>query len=221
MRDIPVEDIYNTYLRVFRKKQNKPFKRRIDFTNIQTEYFFKDLVRLKSFLDRNYTVNVEDFFASPYEVYEDKSAYTLDYYTTLNASKVYALYCNLKNNLDPDSDACLLIILKGIKFIENFCKQAKIPLDQYLLYKEKDSLIPAFILHLKENNTSIYNLFPFKNFESELSKIDFPTLKFILNDKISKIAFYRTKFFSSVKNKNLSSKGLKIVEKNINTHLNS
>jgi hypothetical protein len=217
MRDLDIKDLYNTYLRIYRKKQNKPYKLRTNWEGIENMAFYKDLLRVKNFLDRNYVVNVEDFFVSPYEIYGEDTTYTLDYYSTLNAVKVYTLYCNKKNSLDPDSDNCIEFILKGLKFMENFCKKHKITLGQYLEFKEKGDIIPSFIMHIKEKNILFYNVLLLKNFEKEIGKIDFSTLKFILGDVASKISIFRSKLYSSKKAKNIAVQGLKIIEKNITT----
>ncbi|NDD59414.1 MAG: hypothetical protein EBZ47_09285 [Chlamydiae bacterium] len=71
------------------------------------------------------------------------------------------------------------------------------------------------MVHLKEKNISIYNLFPFKNFDKIYSSLDFSILKFILNDLASKVSFFRTKFYTSKKTKNIAILGLKIIEQKI------
>jgi hypothetical protein len=219
MRDTDIKKIYNIFLKISRTKQNKPYKFKTNFTDFENSPNYPYLIKLKNFFDRNYVVNIEDFFYAPYEVYNDNSYYGLDFYVSLNASKVYGIYCNIKNSLDPDSDIQTESILRGLKFIKEFCIQNKLTLGDYLIYKEKDDLVSSFILHLKEKNISVYNLFPFKNLDNALSKVDYETLKFILNDTIIKLSIYRTKFLSSKKAKLISTSGLKLIEKEINNKL--
>ena len=216
MRDTCVKDIYNTYLKTSRKKQNKPYKLRSNWEGFEETEIYAPLLKLKNFFDRNYIVNIEDFFSAPYEVYEEKTHYELNFYNSLNAVKVYNIYVNKKNSLDPDNDLQVESILRGLKFIKNYCINNKITLDRYLQYKEDAAIINAFIVHLKEKNISIYNLFPFRDFEDIFSKIDFKTMKFILNDIPSKVSYFRSKYYSSKKGKQIALEGLKIIEKEIN-----
>lgn len=219
MRTVDIQDLYNTFLRISRKRQNKPFKLRANFENFEENQNYPYLVKLKSFFERNYIVNIEDFFISPYEIYEDETFFGLDFYTTLNAVKAYNIFCSHKNNLDPDSEIQTESILRGLKFIKEFCIKNSIPLCDYLKHVQPGAVVPSFIVHLKEKNISLYNLFPFKNIEHAFSTVDFSTLKFILNDVAARISFFRTKFYSSKKGKLIATNGLKLIEKEINNNL--
>lgn len=215
MRDTDIKYIYNTYLRISRKRQNKPFKLRANWEDFKDSKYYLPVLKLKNFFDRNITVNIEDFFVSPYEVYEEEDFYDLDFYNSLSAVKVYSIYCNKKNQLDLDSDIQIESILRGLKFIEKFCIEKSIKLSEYLTYYEPQATINSFIVHLKEKNISIFNLFPFKDFDKIFSNIDFGTLKFILNDIPHKLSIFRAKFYGSKKGKFIAIKGLKLIEQNI------
>lgn len=216
MRDTNIQDLYNTYLRISRKKQNKPYRLRSNWEGFENDPQYNTLVKLKSFFDRNFIVNIEDFFTAPYEVYEEEGFYDLDFYNSMTAVKVYNIYCDKKNNSEPDSELQQQAVLRGIVFIYRFCLEKKIPLSSYLEYKEPDALVNSFVVHLKEKNISIYNLFSLKNFDKAISRIEFSTLKFILNDVASKISIYRSKFYGSKKTKHISVEGLKAIEKKLN-----
>jgi len=215
MRNTDIKYIYNTYLRISRQKQNKPFKLRENFEGFETNENYLYVIKLKSFFDRNYTVNIEDFFTAPYEIYEDKDFYNIDFYNTLTAVKVYNLFCNKRNQLDPDNELQINNILRGLKFIKNFCAEKNIPLNKYLLHYEKNSVTSSFLIHLKSKDISIYNLFAFKDFDKHYSKFDFDLLRFILNDIPVNISILRSKFYSSKKGKNIAITGLKIIEKEL------
>jgi hypothetical protein len=219
MRNTDTKHLYNTYLRISRKKQNKPFKLRSNWDGFEETEAYLPLLKLKSFFDRNEIVNIEDFFCAPYEVYQEAAFYDLNFYNTMSAIKVYNIYINKKNSLEPDHDIQIESILRGIKFIKNFCIERKMPLQDYLNYKESSAVINSFIVHLKEKNISIYNLFAFKEFDKVFSKVDYKTLKFIFNDFLSKISIYRSKFYGSKKGKSISLQGLKIIDKEINKNL--
>lgn len=216
MRQTDIKYLYNTYLRISRSKQNKPFKLRNNWEGFEESENFVLITKLKSFFDRNEIVNVEDFFIAPYEVYQEDSFYDLQFYNTINAVKIYNIYCNIKANLDPDSDIQLNSILRGLKFIKTFCLENNIPLNEYLTFKMPGATVNSFVVHLKEKNVNIYNLFAFVDFERVYGKIDQYALKFILSDTYNKISIYRSKFYGSKKNKALAVKGLKLIEKEIN-----
>lgn len=216
MRNVDIKDVYNTFLKVSRTRQDKPYKLRNDFSNFSETEHYLPVLKLKNFFDRNYTVNIEDFFVAPYEVYEEQAFYDLSFYNSLAAVKVYNLYCNKMIQLNPDNDIQVNNILRGIKFIQEFCNSKNLRLNNYLQYIEKGSLVNSFIIHLKEKNISVYNLFAFKDFDRVYSKLDFEVLRFILNDIPLKLSILRGKYHASNKGKKIAITGLKIAEKNIN-----
>ena len=215
MRDTDIKFIYNTHLKTSRQKQDKPYKLKENFEGFEDTEQYVYCLKLKSFFDRNYIVNIEDFFIAPYEVYEEKTYYGLEFFTTMAAIKVYNIFCNKRNQLDPDNELQVKNILRGIKFMENFCIKNQMQLSEYLTHKEQNASINSFIIHLKEKNISPYNLFPFKDFNRVYSSLDFEILKFILNDIPLKLSIYRSKYYSSKQVKLICSKGLKLIEKNI------
>lgn len=215
MRDTDIKYIYNTFLRISRQKQNKPFKLRENFEGFDKTEYYLPVLRLKNFFDRNYSVNIEDFFTAPYEVYEDEDYYGIDFYSSMAAIKVYNIFCSKRNQLDPDTDIQINNILRGLKHIKEYCIKNNIMLEDYLEHFEPGAVTKSFIVHLKEKNISPYNLFPFKNFDKVYSKLDFEVLKFILNDIPLKMSIYRGKFYASKKGKSISVQGLKAIEKTI------
>lgn len=212
MRDTDIKYIYNTYLRVSRKRQNKPFKLRQNWDGFESNENYLPLIKLKNFFDRNYIVNIEDYFNAPYEVYPEDTFYDLHYYNTLSAIKVYNIFCNIKNNLNPDSELQIENVVRGLKFIKQFCINKNILLGDYLFYKESGATINAFVVHIKEKHITFYNLFPFKDFDKVYSNIDPYALKFILNDIYGKISIFRSKFYGSKNCKQIASQGLKLIE---------
>lgn len=83
--------IYNTWLRITRSSQNKPYRLRKNFGNLN-ESTSTALVKLESFFMRNKTIDMEDFFVAPFKLYDDTSNMPLNYYTTLKAIKIYKNY---------------------------------------------------------------------------------------------------------------------------------
>lgn len=215
MRETKISDIYNTYLRISRSRQNKPYRLRSNFDDFEKSENYLPVLKLKNFFDRNFTVNIEDFFTAPYEVYDEDAYYDLDFYNSLAAVKVYSMFCVKKNQLNPDSELQINSILRGLKFIQNFCTEKRIKLNQYLSHKEPNSLTNSFILHLKDKSVSIYNLFAFKDFQKIYGSLDFEVLRFILGDLPLRVSIYRSQYYGSKKAKQISIIGLKTIEKNI------
>lgn len=216
MRNTDIKEVYNTFLKISRTRQNKPYKLRTDFSSFSETEYYLPVLKLKNFFDRNFTVNIEDFFTAPYEVYEEQDFYDLSFYNSMAAIKVYNLFCNKIIQLSPDSEVQIKNILRGVKHIENYCISNNIPLNKYLYHKQENSITNSFIIHLKEKNISVYNLFAFKDFDKVYSKLDFDVMRFILNDIPLKLSILRGKFYSSTKGKKISITGLKIIEKSIN-----
>jgi len=115
--------------------------------------------------------------------------------------------------LPPDDSYHLKNIVKGLKFIQQFCDEKAIAVDDYPNYK--DGIQNAFITHLKNHNVSIYNLFVFANFEKQLQLHDPDLLRFTLGDIYDNISVFRTKFLGSTSAKQLAIAGLRKIKKNL------
>lgn len=210
---ITVEKIYNTYLKVSRTQRGQPFKYRKDFSQFEKEKNYTPVLKLQSFFNRNPSVSVEDFFLAPYIVFQnDQNAfYDLDFYNKYQAIKIYTLFTKKILMDDPDSDYQLEKIKNGLIFLKEFCIENKIPLTDYL--KFKTDTVNDFLVHLKNKNISIYNLFVFKNLDFYLRQHDFELLSFILGDLAARISYMRTKFYSSKIAKKLCFAGTLKIEK--------
>jgi hypothetical protein len=217
--DYLTEKIYNTFLRISRSRQGKPFKYRKNFTDFETDKNYLPVVRLKGFFTRNSQIKIEDFFLAPYIVFEKETDafYDLNFYNSLQAIKVYSIYNRKIMQEDVDHEFQLKKIQEGIIFIKNFCLNKNITLANYLNYKTDK--INDFLIHLRDKQILIYNVLPLKNFDTIIRTYDFELLSFILGDLASRISFYRTKFLSSSKAKHLSSEGLKKIDKIIQNKL--
>ena len=214
MRDLPT--IYNTYLRNSRVKRNLPFKKKIDFSGIESDPKYVTLLKLENFFKRNPYINLNDYFEAPYEVYKDEKYFELDFFLTQKAVKVYNIFEKKKLIMDPDSDLQRSSVINGLEFIYNFCKNNSLTLDQYMMHKT--NVLSTVFLHLKEKNISIYNCLAFSDFQSVVNQYNYEMLEFMLGDTISKISFFRTKFYSSKKCIKISLAGLKILKEKLAIH---
>jgi hypothetical protein len=208
-----IEDIYNSFLKVSRKRKNLPFNPRKDFSDIEHNKDYNVLLRLDFFFKRNPYINLIDFFESPYDVYQDEDYFPLNFYLTQKAVKVYSLYQKKKIYSDPDSEIQKKAVIDGMSFVYDFCKKEHITLDEYLNHKTNN--MATIFLHLKQKNISIYNCLSFENFQQTLNNHNYELLEFMLGDVISKISIFRTKYYASKKCMKITKQGLKILKEKL------
>ena len=82
--------IYNTYLKVSRVQNDKPYKLRINFDNFNVEdgNYLNKISRL---LTKFKNINLVEFIQAPYTIYSDKE-FNLKFYTSQKALKAYTLF---------------------------------------------------------------------------------------------------------------------------------
>ena len=203
------ELIYNTHLKLSRTKQNKPFRFRQDFTDFEKDPNYVYILKLEAFFKKFPHIKVLDFLEAPYLVYPEQTYYSLDFYLTQKAIKVYTIFNKQKTDAVPDSQLQIDFIKKSLEFIYKFCKEKKITITDYI--NDKTELLPSFLMHLKEHNISIYVLFGWNEFESVFSKLDQEEVKFVLGHIYDNLSKYRTMWFQSVKAKKIVKEGIKIL----------
>jgi hypothetical protein len=191
------KNCYNLHLRISRSLRNEPFKLRKDFNDFENDLKYDYIKRLVVFFNKYNYINVEDFFKAPYVMYKDEKYFSLDYFLTQKAVKAYYLYNLYLQNLQPDSNEQLEFIKKSLKFILDYCKKENIKIDDYITYKEKDSLIYSWVLHIKEHKICIYVLFNFPNFQYILYNIPKDEQELFLSEIINSYATFKMRYNSS------------------------
>jgi hypothetical protein len=188
--------IYNHFLEVSKKINNKPVKYRKNFDNFPDENYII-INKLGSFFNKFDHLKIKDFFEAPYFVYNE-NYFDLKFYLSQKAIKAYTLYNDkfLLNN--PDDEKTLLKMQESIKFIYNYCKEKNINIKNYLVVKESEYNV--FLKHIKNRDIIIFILFAFNNFEKILSSID-PEIKNMYSSNFSRLNYIRTKYYSSSKAK--------------------
>lgn len=206
--------IYNKYLAITRSAQDKPFKLRKKFDNID-DTTIACLRKLSLFFNKFKHVDIDTFFRAPWEIYIDKGTFDLKFYTTQRALKVYTLYIQRQAQRKPDTEEQLYDIKKSLQYIYRFCNNNNISIDQYTSHVTDG--IPTFILHLKEHNVNIYTLFGFTDFESKMSQLDHDHLKFILGDLATNLNQFRTNYITSKHAKTFIKLAINKIKQNQNT----
>jgi len=186
--------IYNVYLAETRKGQNKPYKRRENFDKVDesTKLY---LLRLSNFFKKHRSIDLKNFFQAPYKIYKDKSHHGLDFYLSMKAIKLYREYINKLNRQNADSDDSKEAFRRSAKFVLKFCKNNKIKFEDYIIYR-KENEMNSFFDHLKHGKVSIYFLFMFSKFDSQMKTLDVEMRKFILGDIVDDISKLRAKFYN-------------------------
>jgi|TARA_R100000482_G_C5130963_1_gene151863 hypothetical protein len=187
------KNIYNLFLATNKRINNKPFKYRKNFDNFEDEKYVY-INRLSSFFKKFNHIKIEDFFEAPYFVYGEKY-FDLKFYCTQKAIKTYSLYHDrfLLNN--PDSEQTIEKVKSSLIFIQEYCKDKNLKLEDYITFKEQTYNI--FLKHLKERRINFFILFCF-SFENELKGMDKET-RSMFNENLNNINYLRTKLYTSSK----------------------
>lgn len=205
--------IYNTYLRVHRSKQNKPFKYRRDFSKFDETEHFVYIKRLGNFFNKFNHINIDKFFGAPYGLYpDDNSIYDLRFYASPRAIKVYSLYLKSLDQSDPDSEHHIQYVKDSLLYIYKYCLAKNINVNEYI--NEKSGDIPTFILHLRDRYISIYSVIGIDTFDLIMHRIPNDRLNFTVGENfISQLDNFRTQYKISTKLKTITEKGIKQINK--------
>ena len=193
--------IYNNFLEVSKKINNKPVRYRKNFDNFPDENYII-VSKLSNFFYKFKHLKIKDFFEAPYFVY-DENYFDLKFYLSPKAIKAYTLYNDkfLLNN--PDNVNTLSKMQESIKFIYNYCKENNINIKDYLAVKEGEYNV--FMKHIKNRDVIIFILFAFNNFEKVVGSID-TDIKTMYSSNFSRLNYIRTKYYSSSKAKKIINK---------------
>jgi len=210
--NIKEKQIYNTFLEVSKKINNKPFRYRKNFDNFDDEKFII-INKLSNFFKKFKHINIKDFIEAPYFVYNE-DYFDLKFYLSPKAIKTYTLYHDnyLINN--PDGNQTLTKIKESFDFIKTYCNDQKINLREYINYCEhlgNSNLYNTFLTHLKERKINLYILFAFTKLEDVLKRTDNQAIE-LYCPALNRMNYIRTKFYSSTKAKVLVKKIQEILE---------
>lgn len=192
--------VYNCYLEVSRKLNDKPFRYRKDFSEFEEKPEYVEVAKLSRFFDKFNHINIKDFFEAPFFVYNEKY-FDISFYNTQKAIKAYTLYEKSFIPNNPDHEQTLQKLKDSLVFACKFCRERGIKLKDYPKYISEGSKINDFLIHLKERKICIYTLFLYDDVDKILSSIENDIKQFMFGDEIDKIMFYRTKYYNSDKAK--------------------
>ena len=200
--------IYNNFLEVSKKINNKPVKYRKNFDNFPDKNYII-INKLSNFFSKFNHLKIKDFFEAPYFVYNE-NYFDLKFYLSPKAIKAYTLYNDKFMLNNPDNVKTLSKMQESIKFIYSYCKENNIDIKNYLTSKEGEYNV--FLKHIKNRDVIIFILFAFNNFEKILNSIDNET-KSMYSSNFLRLNYIRTKYYSSSKAKKIINKFKIFVEK--------
>ena len=113
----------------------------------------------------------------------------------------------------PDEEHILIRVTESLKYINNFCKQNNLCVDDYDQHLTNNT--PSFLLHLKERTLSFYVLLEMPKVLNAFKKHDNEVLKFMFGKEIfADLSNYKKKYYSSKTCKDLVRAGIAKIRKN-------
>lgn len=195
---------YNTYLRITRSKQNKPYRLRKDFEDMDDKKCIQ-IHKLTKFFEGNKIVKQEWFFEAPFEIFKTGN-FDLSFYLSRKALSCYSSYVLKKRLSDPESDETINAMKSSFRFIVEFCREHKISIDTYSKYVKAGDSTPVIIHHLARNDISFYCLHAL----DVIPTLEKQFLEFIIPNFYDIFQKTKIRYISS---KNLKENTKKIVEK--------
>lgn len=186
-------DIYNSYLRAYRKANSAPYTPRKKYETLPQEVKNK-IERIKLFFEI-YDVSMDDFFDAPYFIFSDTKYLPFDYYLSRKAIKSYSDFQKKLMMEGPDHERNLIKIKNSVIFVKNFCLKENVKFSEYLNHKKES--VPSFITHLKNRDVSLYFLLGLDGFQIAFFSFDSNLLKFMMPDIYDNFELYSKKFNTS------------------------
>jgi hypothetical protein len=205
--------IYNSHLVNSRKQKNKPFNIKKDFSNIN-ETTKNILIKLEYLFNKYPDVDIDTYFAAPYNIWPDIEYFPLEYYTSPPATRAYTLYKKQQIDQDIDSDDTINKIKESITFIAKFCHLNGISLDQYYTYKQ--GITYSWMTHIRKTNIIPYVVFGFKNIDNIFFNSQEDERDLLMGTFAEKYYIYKNKFNKSKKAKHIIIEGLNRIKHWIN-----
>ena len=209
------KNIYNTFLRISRSRNNLPYKTRKNFDNFEDSEHYVFVKRLSIFFNKFPHISIDDFFNAPYDVYPDDDMYDLKFYTSPKATKMYGLYVKKRNEESPDSESQIQFIKSSLFALYEYCRDNNLNLRDYT--KNMTGDIHTFIMHLHDRRVSIYTLYGFSDVEKILNSYPKTRLEFTLGkDFTNNLASYKVRFYNSERAKRICTDGLAKIKNILN-----
>lgn len=207
------ENIYNTYLRILRTSQDKPFTYRKNFKDFEENKNYPYIKRISNMLVSSPHISLEDYLIAPYKVYgrEDDSVYTLEFYASRKALGCYRRYMALRELEDPDEEHQLRFIKDSLQFILKFCMDNKLTFEEYLMYKR--GFTYEWMKHYAEKKVSLHCFFETDNTFDIIMGVEEEHRQLLVGDLENKFYSIKGKYLKSTKAKKIVNRGLELIRR--------
>ena len=194
--------IYNAHLKTSRSYQNKPWRPRENFEKLPVVE--EELIKKINSILNTKNIKPDDYFRAPYELWQDKKYYPLDYFSKFKAIKAYNLWIEKLFIEDPDNEIVINMVKDGFLFIFEKCKENKLKtIEDYFTLK---TYYPDFLIALSERNINYYNILAINNYDRILKTFPKEDVDFIVAGFYNTVDSLRARYYRSVKLKKLNEK---------------
>lgn len=201
------KNIYNTFLKIRAKYNNRPFRFRKNFDKFDK---VNEILKLKTIFEKYSHIDMELFFSAPYEIWDTSTDYDLAFYTKKRALTCYVNYKKYLVNLDPDTEYHIKKVIYSFYFIKEFCLSKGITINEYLNH---ETGIYSFLTHLKNDNVSIYALFEIDGFKNKFrDNVDSELKNFLYSDLYINYDNMYRKYMTSKKCREIAKKCLQKIK---------
>lgn len=172
-------NIYNKHLIISKALRNKPFKRRVDFTEFEQDTRYLYIKKLAIFFSKYSDIDIDVYFTAPYKLYPDTAYFDLQYFASPRAVKTYSLYRKEQDLKNPDEQ--IEFIKQSLHFLASYCIEKKIQLEEYSRYKET-SIEPEWMYHIQKSKISRYSLMEFSGIHDIINQTPKDEVALLLGD---------------------------------------
>lgn len=199
--------IYNDYLRALGVANNRAYKPRKDFDDLNDENL-RYLYRLELFFKQFSHINPYNFFIASLK-FRNLKYLSLSDYLKHSAVIAYSKYNKAKYDEFIDSDESITDFIQGFKHIVAFCLENNLPTKQYRT-SVNNNHVPWILIHLNEQKISYYHLHAL-----DVSRTQ------IQNDYVDLLFNDFERMFSETKQKYINSNKLKELGKKLKSKIES
>ena len=202
------KSIYNTFLRVKRVEQNKPFRARKNFNEFEEGPDYPYVKKLGMFFNKFSHIKKTDFFTAPYKVYNDSvEQFDLKFYTSPRATKLYGIYAEQLDSEDPDSTHHIEFIKESMLFMFQFCRDNKLTFEQYRDHMTGD--VHTVLLHVRDKRISPYTVYGIGDLGDIVKGYSAEFLDFVAGKNFhERVDLYRSRYYNSRKANKITKQGI-------------
>lgn len=177
------KQIYNLYLRAFRVNNNKPFRAKKNFKDVESDIeTLSHLQKIEKVFKKYPAFFNKTYFDAPYKIYDDdKKYYSLKFYGSQKGITTCIAY--YKTLLQSDPGEQLEHLRDSYKFIAEFCEERNLLLEMYC--RECSVSQNDCLMHLKEHKISWYAIFSVPGFYELLKSLPVDEFELYYGSNIS------------------------------------